>query len=34
MDDYSREESIFGFSGPGVRISASAILLIAITVFL
>jgi len=34
MDDYSREESIFGFSGPEARIAAAAILLVAITVVL
>lgn len=34
MGDYSREESIFGFSGPAARIVASAILLVAITVAL
>lgn len=34
MGDYSREESIFGFSGPEARILASAILLVAITVAL
>ena len=34
MDDYSREESIFGFSGPMARIVATAILLAAITVVL
>ena len=34
MGEYSREESIFGFSGPEARILANAILLIAITVFL
>jgi len=34
MGEYSREESIFGFSGPEVRIFATAILLVAITVFL
>ena len=27
MDGYSREESIFGFSGPMARIAAAAILL-------
>ncbi|MDD5762335.1 MAG: hypothetical protein PHP88_07470, partial [bacterium] len=34
MGDYSREESIFGFSGPTARIIAAAILLVAITVAL
>jgi putative nucleotidyltransferase with HDIG domain len=34
MGDYSREESIFGFSGPAARIVAAAILLVAITVAL
>lgn len=34
MGDYSREEPIFGFSGPAARIIATAILLVAITVFL
>ena len=34
MGDYSREESIFGFSGPVARIVAAAILLAAITVAL
>jgi putative nucleotidyltransferase with HDIG domain len=34
MGDYSREESIFGFSGPEARIIATAILLLAITVAL
>lgn len=34
MGDYSREESIFGFSGPVARIVAAAILLVAITVAL
>jgi putative nucleotidyltransferase with HDIG domain len=34
MDDYSREESIFGFSGPEARIVAAAILLVAISVVL
>jgi putative nucleotidyltransferase with HDIG domain len=34
MGDYSREESIFGFSGPAARIAAAAILLVAITVVL
>ena len=34
MPDYSREESIFGFSGPVARIVASGILLIAITAVL
>ncbi|MDO8739353.1 HD-GYP domain-containing protein [Candidatus Deferrimicrobium sp.] len=34
MGDYSREESIFGFSGPMARLVAAAILLIAITVVL
>jgi putative nucleotidyltransferase with HDIG domain len=34
MGDYSREESIFGFSGPAARIMAAAILLAAITVAL
>lgn len=34
MGDYSREESIFGFSGPAARVVAAAILLIAITVAL
>ena len=34
MGDYSREESIFGFSGPTARIMAAAILLVAITVVL
>ncbi len=34
MGDYSREESIFGFSGPEVRIVAAAILLVAISVVL
>jgi putative nucleotidyltransferase with HDIG domain len=34
MGDYSREESIFGFSGPTARIAAAAILLVAITVAL
>jgi putative nucleotidyltransferase with HDIG domain len=34
MGDYSREESIFGFSGPMARIMAAAILLVAITVVL
>jgi len=32
MGDYSREESIFGFSGPMARIVATAILLVAIAV--
>ena len=31
MGEYSREESIFGFSGPAARIVAAAILLVAIT---
>lgn len=34
MGDFSREESIFGFSGPTARIVATAILLVAITVAL
>jgi putative nucleotidyltransferase with HDIG domain len=34
MGEYSREESIFGFSGPVARIVAAAILLVAITVAL
>jgi putative nucleotidyltransferase with HDIG domain len=34
MGDYSREESIFGFSGPVARLAAAAILLVAITVVL
>ncbi|MDD5762824.1 MAG: HD-GYP domain-containing protein [bacterium] len=34
MGDYSREESIFGFSGPAARIVAAAIILVAITVAL
>ncbi|GAB4227716.1 MAG: hypothetical protein OHK0028_00730 [Deltaproteobacteria bacterium] len=34
MDEYTREESIFGFSGPAARIFAAAILLTAITVAL
>jgi putative nucleotidyltransferase with HDIG domain len=34
MDDYSREESIFGFSGPVARIIAAAILLVAVSVIL
>jgi len=34
MADYSREESIFGFSGPAARIVAAGILLVAITVVL
>src|SRR4030042_6373 len=34
MGDFSREESIFGFSGPMARIVATAILLVAITVAL
>jgi len=34
MGDYSREESIFGFSGPVARIIAAAIILVAITVAL
>ena len=34
MGDYSREESIFGFSGPTARVVATAILLVAITVVL
>jgi putative nucleotidyltransferase with HDIG domain len=34
MGDYSREESIFGFSGPSARIFAAAILLAAVTVAL
>jgi putative nucleotidyltransferase with HDIG domain len=34
MGDFSREESIFGFSGPMARIVAAAILLVAITVAL
>lgn len=34
MGDYSREESIFGFSGPAARIVAAAILLVAISVVL
>jgi putative nucleotidyltransferase with HDIG domain len=34
MGDYSREESIFGFSGPVARIAAAAILLVAITIAL
>jgi putative nucleotidyltransferase with HDIG domain len=34
MGEYSREESIFGFSGPAARIAAAAILLVAITVVL
>jgi len=34
MGDYSREESIFGFSGPVARLAATAILLAAITVAL
>jgi putative nucleotidyltransferase with HDIG domain len=34
MADYSREESIFGFSGPEARIVASAILLVAVSVAL
>ena len=31
MGDYSRVESIFGFSGPEARVIASAILPVAIT---
>ena len=34
MGEYTREESIFGFSGPTARIAAAAILLVAITVAL
>jgi len=34
MGNYSREESIFGFSGPVARIAAATILLVAITVVL
>ncbi|MHB1013489.1 MAG: HD-GYP domain-containing protein, partial [Desulfobacteria bacterium] len=34
MGDYSREEAIFGFSGPAARIAAAAILLVSITVVL
>lgn len=34
MANYSREESIFGFSGPVARIAAAALLLVAITVAL
>jgi len=34
MGEHSREESIFGFSGPAARIAAAAILLLAITVVL
>jgi putative nucleotidyltransferase with HDIG domain len=34
MGDYSREESIFGFSGPSARIFAAVILLAAVTVAL
>src|SRR5512140_2513412 len=34
MGDYSRDESIFGFSEPVARIAAAAILLVAITVVL
>jgi putative nucleotidyltransferase with HDIG domain len=34
MGDYSREESIFGFSGPVARAAAAAILLVAISVVL
>jgi putative nucleotidyltransferase with HDIG domain len=34
MGEYSREESIFGFSGPVARIAAAGILLVAITVVL
>ena len=34
MGDYSREESIFGFSGPVARFAAAAVLLAAITVAL
>jgi len=34
MGDYSREETIFGFSGPVARLVAAAILLVAITVAL
>ena len=34
MNDHSREGSIFGFSGPGARIAAAALLLVAITVIL
>jgi putative nucleotidyltransferase with HDIG domain len=34
MGDYTREEYIFGFSGPVARIMAAAILLVAITVVL
>jgi putative nucleotidyltransferase with HDIG domain len=34
MDDYSREESIFGFSGSAARTVAAVILLVAITVVL
>ena len=34
MGDYSREESIFGFSGPVARMVAAAILLVAISVVL
>ena len=34
MGDYSREDSIFGFSGPVARLVAAAILLVAITVVL
>jgi putative nucleotidyltransferase with HDIG domain len=34
MADYSREESIFGFSGPTARIVAAAILLVAVSVVL
>jgi len=34
MGDYSREESIFGFTGPVARIAATAILLVAISAVL
>ena len=34
MGDYSREESIFGFTGPVARVAAAAILLVAISVVL
>jgi len=34
MGDYSRKESIFGFSGPVARVAAAAILLVAIAVVL
>jgi putative nucleotidyltransferase with HDIG domain len=34
MGDYSREETIFGFSGPAARVVAASILLVAITVAL